>query len=56
VQGSPTSALSLVARRPAYSVLASERALLMPPLEHALERYFGDCERFAGDWPLRAAA
>ncbi len=54
VQGLPTSALSLVARRPAYSVLASERALLMPPLEHALERYFGDCERFAGEWPLRS--
>ena len=56
VQGLPTSALSLVARRPAYSVLASERALLMPPLEHALERYFGDCERCAGDWPLRPPA
>ena len=22
----------------------------------ALERYFVDCERFAGDWPLRTAA
>ena len=56
VHGQPTAALSLVARRPAYSVLASERALLMPSLEHALDRYFGDCERYAGDWPLRAAA
>lgn len=53
VQPLPTSALSQVARRPRYSVLASERALLMPRLEHAVGRYLADCTRFAGAWPLR---
>lgn len=53
VQGMPTSALSQLAQRPRYSVLASERAVLMPKLEHALARYLGDCERLAGDWPRR---
>jgi dTDP-4-dehydrorhamnose reductase len=53
VQAMPSSALSLMAARPRYSVLASERAVLMPKLEHAMSRYLGDCERFAGDWPLR---
>jgi dTDP-4-dehydrorhamnose reductase len=47
----PTAELGLVAQRPRYSALGSERALLMPTLEDALSRYFGDCERFAGDWP-----
>jgi dTDP-4-dehydrorhamnose reductase len=56
VQAMPTSALGQLARRPAYSALASERAVLMPRLEHAMQRYLGDCERFAGDWPLRKAA
>ena len=56
VQAMATSALSLVAARPPYSVLASERAVLMPSLEHAMARYLVDCDRFAGDWPLRKAA
>jgi dTDP-4-dehydrorhamnose reductase len=47
----PTAELGLVAQRPRYSALGSERALLMPTLEDALSRYFGDCDRFAGDWP-----
>jgi len=53
IQGLPSSALGQLARRPRYSVLASERAVLMPPLEDALARYLVDCERWAGDWPLR---
>lgn len=56
VQGLPTSALGQLARRPRYSVLASERAVLMPRLEDALSRYVVDCERCAGDWPLRSMA
>ena len=36
IRGLPTSALGQLARRPGYSVLTSERALLMPSLEHAL--------------------
>jgi dTDP-4-dehydrorhamnose reductase len=55
VQAMPSSALSLMAPRPRYSVLASERAVLMPKLEDAMARYLLDCERFAGDWPLRNA-
>jgi dTDP-4-dehydrorhamnose reductase len=56
IRGLPTSALGQLARRPGYSVLTSERALLMPSLEHALSRYVMDCERYAGEWPLRNAA
>jgi dTDP-4-dehydrorhamnose reductase len=39
VIGQAGSTLGLVASRPAYSVLGSERGILLPPLEHALERY-----------------
>ena len=35
----PAPAQSLPAPRPRYSVLGSERALLLPPLDDALERY-----------------
>ena len=49
----PTAELGQLARRPRYSVLGSERALLMPKLEDALGRYLIDCERFAGHWPWR---
>jgi dTDP-4-dehydrorhamnose reductase len=56
VQAMPSSALTQVARRPRYSALASERAVLMPTLDHAMARYLGDCVRFAGDWPLRNPA
>jgi hypothetical protein len=39
VHARPHAELGLTARRPAYAALASERATLMPPLEHALARY-----------------
>ncbi len=35
----PTETLDLAAPRPCYSVLGSERGMLLPPLEHALDRY-----------------
>jgi len=41
--------LRLRAKRPLYSALTSERAILMPTLEHALDRFFRDCEM---DWKL----
>lgn len=45
VHGVPSSALGFPAARPAYSTLASERAHLMPTLEHALDNYFHDTRR-----------
>jgi dTDP-4-dehydrorhamnose reductase len=36
----PLDAQQLPAPRPRYSVLGSERAVLAPPLDHALARYF----------------
>ncbi len=45
VHGLPASALGLPAARPAYSALASERAQIMPTLEHALDHYFHDTRR-----------
>jgi dTDP-4-dehydrorhamnose reductase len=39
-----TLELNLHASRPRYSVLGSERAALMPPLENALDRYFRERE------------
>jgi dTDP-4-dehydrorhamnose reductase len=36
----PLDAQALPATRPYYSVLGSERAVLAPPLDHALARYF----------------
>lgn len=38
----PTLALGYAARRPRYSVLASERGAVMPSLENALNRYMHD--------------
>ena len=40
----PAETLSLPARRPLMSALASERGQLLPSLEHALERYVAECE------------
>jgi dTDP-4-dehydrorhamnose reductase len=40
LEGQPTERFGLAASRPAYSVLGSERAWLMPTLDHALARYF----------------
>ncbi len=51
IHGLPSSALGQLARRPRYSALGSERALLMPTLDDALGRYVVDCERYAGHWP-----
>jgi len=45
--------LGMVAPRPRYSVLGSERALLMPSLDDALGRYLSDRDRMAGQWPWR---
>ncbi|WP_423146477.1 family 1 glycosylhydrolase [Rubrolithibacter danxiaensis] len=40
----PASLLEFKAQRPVYSVLNSERALLLPDLENALDRYFKEQE------------
>jgi dTDP-4-dehydrorhamnose reductase len=42
------SSLPFIARRPAYSALASGRGTLMPSLDHALERYFQHYHAQAG--------
>ena len=39
VRGCPMQALGLAARRPSYSVLGSERGMLLPPLDEALACY-----------------
>ncbi|MDQ3916996.1 MAG: sugar nucleotide-binding protein [Acidobacteriota bacterium] len=39
VEARPSNSLGLVAARPRFSALASERGLLLPPLESALRRY-----------------
>jgi dTDP-4-dehydrorhamnose reductase len=44
IQDCPAAALGWVAPRPKYSVLGSERGMLLPPLNDALVRYFGECE------------
>lgn len=40
VRGRPNASLSLAARRPHFSALASERGMMMPSLERGLENYF----------------
>jgi dTDP-4-dehydrorhamnose reductase len=42
VNAQPLKAFGLKAMRPQYSVLSSEREVIMPPLEDALGRYFRD--------------
>jgi dTDP-4-dehydrorhamnose reductase len=42
VEPEPTARLGLAARRPLWSALGSARAALMPSLNDALGRYFGD--------------
>jgi len=44
VEGQPMAAFQLAAARPRFSVLASERAQLMPTLASALERYLQEDE------------
>lgn len=53
VEAVPSPQLGLIAARPMYSPLASERGAQMPTLEDALARYFEDCSAKAGNWPLR---
>ncbi len=57
VEARPTNELQLAARRPLYSVLGSERGLLLPSLEDALTRYLRDCEiKWAESRPRKALA
>jgi dTDP-4-dehydrorhamnose reductase len=53
VEGRPLATLGLTAPRPAYSVLGSARAWLMPPLDDSLRRYRDAC---AGRWQRRDVA
>jgi hypothetical protein len=48
--GCPQAELQLTAPRPKYSVLGSERATLMPTLDHAIQRYVEE-SGFAGRLP-----
>ncbi|HEY9667320.1 MAG TPA: family 1 glycosylhydrolase [Coleofasciculaceae cyanobacterium] len=45
VEGRPTRELGLVAPRPTYSVLGSERGVLLPSLDNAISRYFDERQR-----------
>jgi dTDP-4-dehydrorhamnose reductase len=42
IEGKPMESFGLPAPRPSYSALTSERASLLPPLEHALLRYMAE--------------
>jgi dTDP-4-dehydrorhamnose reductase len=44
VEGRPSGSFNFAARRPAFSALGSERGSLLPSLEHALSRYFAECD------------
>jgi len=44
IDACPIQALGLTAPRPTYSVLSSERSVLLPSLENALSRYFQECK------------
>ena len=44
VEGVPVATLALPAVRPRYSALGSERAVLLPPLEEDLARFFAERE------------
>jgi dTDP-4-dehydrorhamnose reductase len=47
VRAVPGTLLGQVARRPVFAALSSERGLLLPGLEHALERYMGEAALLA---------
>ena len=44
VAGYSARSVPFAAQRPAYSVLGSERGVLLPTLDHALNRYCRECE------------
>jgi dTDP-4-dehydrorhamnose reductase len=44
LEARPTRSLNLAATRPAYTVLASERGMLLPSLADALARYLRECQ------------
>ncbi|HEY9848957.1 MAG TPA: family 1 glycosylhydrolase [Leptolyngbyaceae cyanobacterium] len=44
IEARPMEALSFLALRPTYSVLGSERGVLLPSLENAIDRYFHECQ------------
>jgi dTDP-4-dehydrorhamnose reductase len=46
VEARPTRELGLVAPRPTYSVLGSERGMLLPSLDNAISRYFDERQQF----------
>lgn len=46
LEARPTRELGLVAPRPTYSVLGSERGILLPSLDNAMSRYFDERQRF----------
>jgi len=46
VEARPTRELGLVAPRPTYSVLGSERGMLLPSLDNAMSRYFDERQQF----------
>jgi dTDP-4-dehydrorhamnose reductase len=45
VEARPTRELGLTAPRPTYSVLGSERGMLLPSLDNAMSRYFDERQR-----------
>ncbi len=55
VEARPTALLQLAAPRPPYSVLASERAQLLPSLEDALGRYLNERETHGAGMSMAAA-
>lgn len=56
VKGCSAAGLNLAAVRPRYSVLASERGILLPSLDNALERYLRECEVSWRQLPARKAS
>ena len=46
LEARPTRELGLVAPRPTYSVLGSERGALLPSLDNAISRYFAESQQF----------
>lgn len=49
IQPMPIAAMALPAKRPKFSVLGSEKGILMPTLDNALQRYFDEKRQFV-EW------